>query len=267
MSILPATAMLAVIAAAVMAIAWWRQTKTRNAGFVDVLWASLVGCAAISYAIVGHGAVAPRIVLAVLAGLWAVRLATHLFKRVAHEPEDGRYAYLRDHWNDDQRKLFGMFMAQALLVMVFSVPFSVVASNPQTQPACIVLAIAIWLVSLGGESIADRQLAAWRADPANRGKTCRIGLWRYSRHPNYFFEWTHWFAYVALAIGAPHWWLALLGPAAMLFSLLWLTGIRFVEAQALRSRGEDYRRYQRETSAFIPWFPKKAAPDPILPLP
>ena len=243
-----------------MTVAWWRQTRTQNTGFVDVVWTLLVGFAGIFYALVGHGAAAPRVVLAVLVGLWSLRLARHLYVRVSREPEDGRYAYLRRHWNGDQRKLFGFFMAQALLVMFFSVPFVAVAANTEVHPLLIAAAIVVWAVSLGGESIADHQLAAFRADPANRGKTCRAGLWRYSRHPNYFFEWLHWFAYVLLAIGATNWWLALFGPAAMLFTLLWLTGIPFVEAQALRSRGDDYRRYQQETSAFIPWFPKKPVP-------
>ena len=81
-------------------------------------------------------------------------------------------------------------------------------------------------------------------------------MWRYSRHPNYFFEWTHWFAYAVLAIGAPHAWAALIGPALMLTSLLWVSGIPFVEAQSLRSRGEDYREYQRTTSMLLPWWPK-----------
>ena len=87
------------------------------------------------------------------------------------------------------------------------------------------------------------------------GKTCREGLWRYSRHPNYFFEWLHWFTYVFLAVGTPWpiWALTLLGPVLMLVSLYWITGIPFVEAQALRTRGEDYREYQRTTSAFVPW--------------
>lgn len=260
-----AATVLLLIAVTAMTLAWWRQTITRNSGHVDVVWASLLGFAAVFYAALGQGALAPRITLATLVVLWSVRLSTHLFKRVSQEPEDGRYAYLREHWNDDQRKIFGFFMAQAVLVMLFSLPFVAVSSNPHTHVGWIVLAVLIWIVSLGGESIADRQLAAWRADPANRGKTCRAGLWRYSRHPNYFFEWTHWFAYVALAIGASNGWLALLGPVAMLISLLWLTGIPFVEAQAIRSRGDDYRRYQRETSAFFPWFPKAAVATPSTP--
>ena len=103
---------------------------------------------------------------------------------------------------------------------------------------------------------ADTTLARFRADPVNKGKTCREGLWRYSRHPNYFFEWTHWLAYAAMAPGE---WQVWLSPALMLYFLLRVTGIPATEAQALRSRGEDYRRYQAETSMFIPWFSRRDA--------
>ncbi len=115
----------------------------------------------------------------------------------------------------------------------------------------------MWLASVGGEAIADRQLAKFRANPANKGKTCRDGLWRYSRHPNYFFEWLHWFAYVLLAIGSPIAWLAWAGPLVMYVFLRWISGIPYTEAQALRTRGEDYARYQRTTPMLIPWFPKE----------
>ena len=124
--------------------------------------------------------------------------------------------------------------------------------------ATITLGICVWLASLVGESIADLQLARFRSNPRNRGKTCRDGLWRYSRHPNYFFEWLHWFAYVCLAWGSPWFVLSLIGPALMLVSLCWVSGIPFVEAQSLRSRGDDYREYQRTTSMLIPWFPKNS---------
>jgi steroid 5-alpha reductase family enzyme len=121
-----------------------------------------------------------------------------------------------------------------------------------------VAGIAVWVASIAGESIADRQLARFRADPAHRGRTCRAGLWRYSRHPNYFFEWLHWFTYVALAVGSPLPWLSLAGPIVMYVFLRWVSGIPFTEAQALRTRGEDYRRYQQSTPLLFPWFPRTA---------
>ncbi len=97
------------------------------------------------------------------------------------------------------------------------------------------------------------------APPANRGRTCRRGLWRYSRHPNYFFEWLHWWAYALIAWGAAFVWVTVAAPFVMLVFVLFISGIPPTEARALASRGEDYRRYQRETSAFFPWFPKAEA--------
>ena len=116
----------------------------------------------------------------------------------------------------------------------------------------------VWLISVFGEYVADRQLATFRADPNNKGKTCRAGLWAYSRHPNYFFEWLHWFTYVLLAINSEYFWYSLVGPVVMLAFLYRVSGIPWTEAQALRSRGDDYRRYQEEVSAFVPWFPHKS---------
>jgi steroid 5-alpha reductase family enzyme len=104
-------------------------------------------------------------------------------------------------------------------------------------------------------------LAQYRGDPVNRGKTCRLGLWKYSRHPNYFFEWLYWWVYVLIAWTAPLGWISLLAPGLMLFFLLKVTGIPATEAQAVRSRGDDYRDYQRTTSMFIPWFPQKTPVD------
>ena len=116
--------------------------------------------------------------------------------------------------------------------------------------------LALYVLAIGGEWMADRQLTRFRNDPDNRGRTCRTGLWRYSRHPNYFFESLHWWAYVVMAIGLPSWWLTLIAPVLMTISLLFVSGIPLAEAQALASRGDDYRDYQRRTSPFIPWFPK-----------
>jgi steroid 5-alpha reductase family enzyme len=116
--------------------------------------------------------------------------------------------------------------------------------------------IGFWLVAVIGESIVDAQLAAFRREPANRGHVCERGLWNYSRHPNYFFEWLVWVAWAIYAAASPFGWLALICPLVMLFFLFRVTGIPATEAQALRSRGQEYARYQRTTSAFVPWFKK-----------
>lgn len=257
-ALLPHLGLVWLVAAGVMAAVWWIQWRTQNAGYVDVAWAALLGVAALYYGAVADGAFLPRLLVALLAATWGFRLALHLLHRVLNEHEDGRYAHLRAHWGGHQGKFFAFFQAQALAVAMFSVPFLVAASNPtEAFTLWSALGIVIWIASLAGESVADLQLARFRANPKNRGSTCREGLWRYSRHPNYFFEWLHWFAYASLAIGSAHAWAALIGPALMLVSLCWVSGIPFVEAQALRSRGDDYREYQRTTSALIPWFPKK----------
>jgi steroid 5-alpha reductase family enzyme len=247
----------AVFAIVVMTLVWLLQKRTRNAGWVDVAWALMLGCAALYFGWAAAGDICARALIAAMGGLWGFRLGLHLCARVLHEPEDGRYAYLRQHWQGDQGKFFGFFMFQAGLTVLFALPFLAVAQNPNTPgKLTAAIAAAIWICSWLGESIADRQLAKFRADTRNRGKTCRAGLWRYSRHPNYFFEWLHWMAYVILAVGSPLFWFSAAGPILMFLSLRFVTGIPYVEAQSLRSRGDDYRDYQRTTNAFFPWWPR-----------
>lgn len=245
----------------VMTAGWAWQWRKTNAGIVDALWSVGVGAAAAGAALAGSGAGITRALLAVLGGLWGGRLALHLWRRVRGEPEDGRYRALRAHWHGHQGKFFAFFQFQAFLVAVFAVPFVAVAANPEVSPGWIAVAIVMWLIGVAGESLADRQLARFRAVPANRGKTCRDGFWRYSRHPNYFFEWLHWFAYVALAVGSPLGWLAWSGPLVMFLFLRFVSGVPYTETQALRSRGEEYRRYQRDTPMFFPWFPSRHSED------
>jgi steroid 5-alpha reductase family enzyme len=247
------------LTAVLMALLWWVQKIRQDASHVDVAWAAGLGSLAIFYAVLADGYPPRRLVLVLLVGVWAFRLALYLFlNRVWGKSEDGRYQNLRQHWGEKAQPYFFLFFqAQALVAVIFSLPFLVIAANSTpTLSWWEGGGVCLWLAAVVGESAADRQLARFRADLRNRGKTCRIGLWRYSRHPNYFFEWLHWWTYVLMGIGSSLWWLTFIGPALMLYLLFKVTGIPATEAQAVASRGDDYRAYQRTTSAFIPWFPK-----------
>jgi steroid 5-alpha reductase family enzyme len=247
-------------ASLLMALLWLRQYRTRDASSVDVAWATGVGALAIVYAVYAQGYLPRRLLVGVLGAVWSFRLVFYLLtdRVLKANAEDGRYQMLRQKWGPRaQRNFFLFFQAQALFVFAFGLPFFAAATAP--HPALTVwdfLGTTVWLVSVIGETAADRQLARFRRDPASRGRICRSGLWRYSRHPNYFFEWLHWWSYVLLAAHSPWWWASLLGPAFMLYLLFYVTGIPYTEKRALASRGDAYRAYQRSTSVFIPWFPR-----------
>jgi steroid 5-alpha reductase family enzyme len=247
------------ITVVVMTVLWLWQRRSGRADWVDAFWAGSIGLLAVFYAIFGEGALEKRLIVALVAGTWSFRLTYHLAVRLAgHDDEDGRYQAMRSHWGAKANFwLFIFFMGQALIAWLFSLPAWVVANDPSSDiTVWVVIGLMVWLLSLGGETLADRQLAAFRQDPANKGKVCQVGLWRYSRHPNYFFEWLHWLSYPLIALGAPYQWLTWLGPVLMLLFLYRVTGIPYTERQSLKSRGEAYREYQRTTSAFFPWPPK-----------
>ncbi len=231
-----------------------------NYGFVDVAWSYAFALLAIFYAVGGEGWLPRRVALATMAGLWSLRLGTHLLKRVAghHPVEDGRYVQLRKDWAGNfGLKMFGFFQLQAVSVVLLGVPFLLPVLNaaPGFHPLELAGA-SLWLLAIAGESLADGQLAAFKRDAANQGRVCDTGLWRTSRHPNYFFEWLIWVAYFVFALGSPWGALAVIGPASILYLLLRVTGIPLTEQQSLRSKGDAYRRYQQTTSSFIPWFPR-----------
>ena len=246
------------VSAAVMAATWRLSLRVRNIGYVDVAWAGLMALAAVLAGTLGNGDARARTLVAVLGGLWGTRLCLHLLSRVRAEPEDGRYQALRARWGASPGRWFVFFQGQALVVALFSLPFIAAASGTGARlDTWIPLAVLTWLVAVGGEWLADRQLARFRANPSNHGRTCRVGLWAWSRHPNYFFEWLHWFTYVWLALSSGLLWMAVAGPVLMLLFLYRVSGIPWTEAQALRSRGGDYARYQREVSAFFPLPPRR----------
>ncbi len=242
-----------------MGLFWLVATIQRNAGWADVGWSLGVGVLTLIFGLLNDHYLPRSLLVTCMVFLWSFRLGLYILRdRVITKSEDGRYQTLRKTWGKHAtRKFFFFFQAQGVLVFLFSVPPLVAMSHPSnTLRLSDMTGLCIWVFSLMGESLSDWQLASFRSRAENRGKTCRTGLWRYSRHPNYFFEWLQWWSYVAISIGAPYGWLTLTGPILMMFFLFRVTGIPATEAQALASRGEDYRRYQETTNAFFPWFPK-----------
>lgn len=248
----------------VMTGLWVLGLKHRNFSYVDVGWSANFALLALLYGLLADGDPVRRMLICAMYAFWGLRLAAHLAKRIVGEPEEGRYVQLRRDWGANgeaamNRKFYGFFQLQAALNVFLALPLLIACLNPAPTLHWLEwLGVAIWAVGLAGESIADAELARFKADPANRGRVCDVGLWGWSRHPNYFFEWTIWIGYAAFALASPWGWIALLMPALMLHFLLNVTGIRATEEQALRSKGEAYRRYQQTTSAFVPLPPRRA---------
>ena len=247
------------VSAVVFAGLWLYCHRIGNAGHVDIAWAFSIGVGVIFAAVMLEGVVLRRVVVAVLGAAWAFRLAWHLFKRIHGKAEDGRYAHMREHFGSKAPlAFFVFFQMQAIFVVLFLAPMVAAMSLEGPLDWRLAVGVLIWLVAIGGEFLADRQLARFKSDPDNAGQVCKQGLWRYSRHPNYFFEWVHWFAYLVIGgtLSTSIGYAALAGPVVMLLFLVFVTGIPYTEMRAVQSKGEAYRQYQRETSAFFPWFPK-----------
>jgi steroid 5-alpha reductase family enzyme len=194
--------------AVVMMGLWVLQLRVRNASIADVGWCAGLIAVVLWYATQSTGETEQKMVVAALAVLYAGRLGFYLLlKRVIGKTEDARYRRLREQWGSSESvKMFGYFQLQALAVAAFSLPFLVLIQNPGSPFALIELVgLLIWIVAVSGEAMADWQLTQFRSKPWNRDRVCRDGLWRYSRHPNYFFEWLHWWAYVVMGVGTPGW--------------------------------------------------------------
>ncbi len=243
-----------------MVLLWIIHLAIKNAAIVDAGWAGGLALLGVLYAAIGNGYPLRKWLIAGMAFIWGMRLALHLlFDRIIGKEEEGRYQQLRKEWKTSiPLKFFFFFEFQALLNLILATPFLLACRNNDPQISILEWAgVAIWLIALGGEAIADQQLKRFKSDPQNKGKVCRTGLWNYSRHPNYFFEWLVWIAYFTFAMASPYGWISIVCPAIILYLLFKITGIPATEAQALRTKGEAYREYQQSTSAFVPWLPRR----------
>jgi steroid 5-alpha reductase family enzyme len=244
------------IAGTYFALTWAISVRIRNYGLLDVAFSYGVAILAPLYAWFAPGDPLRKWAFAAIGAAWSVRLGTYILVRVVrhHPVEDPRYQTLRARWPGALRFL-GFFELQALLVVVFSLPFLVVAFNPSPRITALeVVGMGLAIAALIGEAVADLQMQAFKRDPASRGKVCEAGLWRYSRHPNYFFESLVWWGCFLTALPSPWGWVTIACPLLMLYFLFKVTGIPLTEEYAVKSKGDAYREYQRTTSAFIPWF-------------
>ncbi|HZJ67063.1 MAG TPA: DUF1295 domain-containing protein [Kofleriaceae bacterium] len=252
------------LAAAIQLALWAVQQRTRNAGIVDVGWALAFTPIAALFAWRSVSPLAAWLPLAAVVCAWSLRLGGYLIARgAARAPEEGRYVELRRRWAPRAAaRFFVFFQAQAALTALLSIAFVVpFLAAPWDSGWLRALGAALAAAGIAGETLADAQLARWKRDPAHRGQVCDAGLWAYSRHPNYFFEWCVWIGYAVygLAFWDSYGWIALFPQAVLLMSILFVTGIPPLEAQSIRSRGDAYREYQKRVpSAFVPRPPPRS---------
>lgn len=250
---------------ALMACAWRVQRITGNSGWIDVIWTAGVGLAGVFLALgAGTGEMPARqAIVAGLAALWSLRLGAHLFSRTVTANDDPRYRDLMEQWGAAaSRKLFGFLQVQAGAGMVLAAAIMIAARAPGVFPGLGDIAgLAVFAAGLIGSAAADRQLRRFKAKAENAGKICNTGLWSWSRHPNYFFEWLCWLSYPLIAIspGGQYIWgyAALVAPAWMFWLLVHVSGIPPLETHLMRSRGAAFMVYRMRTSAFFPWPPKR----------
>jgi steroid 5-alpha reductase family enzyme len=263
---LEALAAIAVALSILMAGAWMVQQRTGNSGWVDTIWTFALGLVGAGSALWPVGGAAPNArqwLVATLVAIWSLRLGSHIAARTAGISDDPRYEAFAKEWGADSApKMFLFLQNQGFgsIPLVFAI-FVAARFPSDALRLQDTLGALILLVGISGEALADAQLKRFRKNPANKGRVCDIGLWRWSRHPNYFFEWFGWLAYpvIAISLDYPWGWVTLLAPIFMYWILVHVTGIPPLEAQMLRSRGERYRDYQTRTSMFVPLPPQKGA--------
>ena len=246
-----------------MTFAWVVQQRTGNSGWVDTIWTFAVGLVGAGGALWPIGGAAPNArqwLVAALVVIWSLRLGMHIAIRTAGIADDPRYAAFAKEWGvDSARRMFWFLQNQAFgsIPLVFAI---FVAARFPEEALCWqdYLGAAILFGGIAGEALADAQLKRFRSKVANKGRVCDIGLWRWSRHPNYFFDWFGWLAYPVIGLSLSYPWglASLLAPVFMYWILVYVTGIPPLEAQMLRSRGENYRAYQLRTSKFFPLPPQ-----------
>ena len=244
-------------AVGVMGLAWALSVALRDAGVADVAWGlAFVAIAWVVYG-VGEGDAGRSLLVACLVTAWGFRLAAHIAER--RDGEDRRYAAMREkHENFALRSLWSVFGVQAATAWIISLPIQVVATDPTptSLEALALIGAALALFGIVFEAVADFQLRAFTKDPSSEGRVMDSGLWRYSRHPNYFGEACVWWGVWLVALETGSGWWTVAGPLLLTFLLLRVSGVALTE-KTITSRRPGYADYVRRTSAFVPKPPKR----------
>ena len=245
----------------IMFLVWLWSYKIKNAGVVDIFWSYNFPVIAIILWALAPGWETRKMMICCMVIVAGARLGSYiLIRTVSHlHEEEGRYQQLRKEWGPNpDRKFFWFFQMQAVSNVLLAIPFFVICLNTSPKISPFEWAgLVLWGISVSGERFADNQLKNFKRNPANKGKVCSEGLWNYSRHPNYFFQWMMWMSYFVFALGSSYGYLAIISPAIILYLLLKVTGIPMTEEQSIRTKGDAFREYQKTTSAFVPWFKKR----------
>ena len=240
----------------VMSGAWAVQRATGASGWIDTIWSFSVGLGGMIAILFADGSFERRVAAFIIIAIWSIRLGSHIGSRTKGGGEDPRYAKLVEEWGASaSSKLFFFLQIQALAAFILVLAVYVAASNMAPFPTTLdIIALIIAGVALVGEAVSDRQLGHFRKKPEAKTEVCEEGLWRYSRHPNYFFEWLGWCAWPLLALtGSSPWsWAAFLAPMLMYWLLVHASGIPPLEEHMLRSRGDKFRALQKRVNAFFP---------------
>ena len=250
-------------AAAYVTAIWLLSVALRNASIIDIFWGPGFAVLAAVYALASDDGYLERELLVVaLVAVWGLRLGAHILTRNAGHGEDYRYQRMREHHGDAfwWRSLFTVFFLQGVLLWVISAPLLVAihSEKPNNFLVTDFIGVALWAVGFFFEAVGDRQLVRFKGDPANKGKVMDRGLWRYTRHPNYFGDATLWWGYFIIAAGTPWGVATILAPILMTFLLTRVSGAALLE-RTIKKHRPEYENYERRTSAFIPLPPKKAS--------
>lgn len=248
----------AAVIGAIMFLTWLLSVMLKNASIVDIVWGlGFVAVAWTSFA-VGDGDDTRRFILALLATIWGLRLATHLAVRNIGHGEDYRYRAMRKHWGVKFPiiSLVTVFLLQGVLMWTVSLSLQLgqVEASPGFGPIGT-MGVLVWIVGLAFEATGDQQLRKFKSNPANQGKVLNTGLWRLSRHPNYFGDAVVWWGIAIVAAEAGVGAFGLIGAAIMTFLLVRVSGVALLE-KSLKKRKPEYEEYIRQTSAFFPHPPK-----------